>query len=145
MLGFLTKIFGSKSERDIKALQPLVLQINEEYAKLSALSNDELRHKTTEFKETIASALADIDAQVAETQEKAADVALSLPEKTALYDKVDALAKERDVALEAVLQEILPAAFAVIKETSRRLSENETLEVTATPYDRDYAGRKSIV
>lgn len=145
MLGFLTKIFGSKSERDIKALQPIVAQINEEYAKLSSISNDELRQKTIQFKETIAAALADIDAKIADTKQKAEDNNLSLAEKTALYDEVDALTKERDVELEKVLQQILPQAFAVIKETSRRLSENETLEVTATPYDRDYAARKSNV
>jgi len=145
MLGFLTKIFGSKSERDIKVLQPLVLQINEEYAKLSSLSNDELRHKTIEFKENIAAAVADIDAKVEATKQKAEDTNLSLPEKTALYEEVDALAKDRDVELEKALQAILPAAFAVVKETSRRLSENETLEVTATPYDREYAARKSNV
>jgi preprotein translocase subunit SecA len=145
MLGFLTKIFGSKSERDIKVLQPLVLQINEEYAKLSSLSNDELRHKTIEFKEGIAAALADIDAKIETTKHKAEDSSLSLPEKTALYEEVDALAKERDVELEKALQSILPAAFAVVKETSRRLSENETLEVTATAYDREYAARKNNV
>ncbi|MFI5451088.1 preprotein translocase subunit SecA [Pedobacter sp. UC225_61] len=145
MLGFLAKIFGSKSERDIKALQPLVQQINEEYAKLSSLSNDELRYKTVEFKETIASALADIDTKIADTKLKAEAQDLALHEKTALYDEVDALVKERDVELEKVLLQILPAAFAVVKDTSRRLSENEQLEVTATQFDRDYAARKSNV
>ena len=145
MLGFLTKIFGSKSERDIKALQPLVTQINEEYAKLASLSNDELRHKTVEFKATIADALADIDAKVADIKLKAENQELSLAEKTALYDEVDALGKERDVELEKVLLQVMPSAFAVVKETSRRLSENEQLEVTATQFDRDYAARKSNV
>ena len=145
MLGFLAKIFGSKSERDIKALQPLVTQINEEYAKLSSLSNDELRNKTIEFKATIADALADIDAKVAEIKHKAENQELSLTEKTALYDEVDALGKERDTELEKVLLQIMPAAFATVKETSRRLSENEQLEVTATQFDRDYAARKSNV
>lgn len=145
MLGFLTKIFGSKSERDIKVLQPIVTQINEEYAKLSSISNDELRQKTVDFKATIAAALADIDSKISTTKQKAEDASLSLAEKTALYDEVDAMAKERDVELEKALQQILPQAFAVIKETSRRLSENETLEVTATDYDRDYAARKSNV
>lgn len=64
MLGFLAKIFGSKSERDIKALQPIVVKINEEYAKLSSLSNDELRAKTVYFKDIITKALAEIDAKV---------------------------------------------------------------------------------
>ncbi len=145
MLGFLTKIFGSKSERDIKLLQPLVLQINEEYAKLSSISNDELRQKTIDFKATIAAALADIDSKIASTKEQAESSSLSLQEKTALYDEVDALVKQRDVELEKALQQILPQAFAVIKETSRRLSENEALEVTATDYDRDYAARKNHV
>jgi len=145
MLGFLAKIFGSKSERDIKALQPIVVQINEEYAKLSSLSNDELRNKTIEFKETIASALATIDGKITDLKAQAESPELSLAEKTNLYDEVDALGKERNVELEKVLQQILPQAFAVVKETSRRLSENEHLEVTATPFDREIAARKSNV
>jgi preprotein translocase subunit SecA len=145
MLGFLAKIFGSKSERDIKVLQPIVAQINEEYAKLNAISNDQLREKTTEFKSTIAAALADIDAKTATLKLKAEDQQLSLAEKTALYDEVDALIKTRDEELEKVLQQILPSAFAVVKETSRRLSENEQLEVTATQFDRDIAARKKNV
>ena len=145
MLGFLAKIFGSKSERDIKAMQPVVVQINEEYAKLASLSNDELRNKTIEFKETIASALADIDAKISDLKAQAENPELSLHEKTNLYDEVDALGKERNVELEKVLQQILPQAFAVVKETSRRLSENETLEVTATEFDREIAAKKSNV
>jgi preprotein translocase subunit SecA len=145
MLGFLAKIFGSKSERDIKALQPLVNQINEEYTKLSVLSNDELRQKTVEFKAKIAEHLADIDGKIADIKVKAENQELSLQEKTAMYDEVDALGKERDVELEKVLLQIMPSAFATIKETSRRLSENENLEVTATQFDRDYAARKSNV
>ena len=145
MLGFLAKIFGTKSERDIKALQPIVTQINEEYSKLSSLSNDELRAKTTEFKATIASGLADIDAKIADLKAQAENSELSLQEKTSLYEEVDALGKERDIELEKILKEILPAAFAVVKETSRRLTENEILEVTATQFDRDLATRKSNV
>ncbi len=145
MLGFLAKIFGSKSERDIKVLQPIVTQINEEYAKLTSLSNDELRNKTIEFKETIASALATIDGKIADLKSQAESSTLSLQEKTNLYDEVDALGKERNVELEKVLQQILPQAFAVVKETSRRLSENENLEVTATSFDREIATRKNNV
>jgi preprotein translocase subunit SecA len=145
MLGFLAKIFGSKSERDIKALQPIVVQINEEYGKLASLNNDELRNKTTKFKETITSALADIDAKIADLKVQAENETLSLQEKTSLYDEVDALGKERNVELEKVLQKLLPEAFAVVKETSRRLSENEFLEVTATPFDREIAARKNNV
>ncbi|MFD2583007.1 preprotein translocase subunit SecA [Pedobacter vanadiisoli] len=145
MLGFLAKIFGSKSERDIKAIQPIVTKINEHYSKLSALSNDELRGKTIEFKERISSFLAGIDEKIAALKADAENESLDLHQKTAIYDQVDALGKDRDAELEKVLSEILPEAFAVIKETSRRLSENDYLEVTATQFDRDYAARKNNV
>jgi len=145
MLGFLAKVFGSKSERDIKSIQPLVVKINEHYNKLSALSNDELRGKTIEFKERISNFLTDIDGKIAGLKADAEGDDLDLHQKTALYDQVDALGKERDSELEKVLLEILPEAFAVVKETSRRLSENDYLEVTATQFDKDYAARKSNV
>lgn len=145
MLGFLTKVFGSKSERDIKAIQPLVIKINEEYAKLSALSNDELRNKTVYFKDIIAKSLAEIDTQISTLKTDADGQDLSLPEKTAIYERIDVLVKDRDKELEVVLMEILPAAFAVVKETSRRFAENPTLEVTASAYDREYAARRANV
>jgi len=145
MLGFLAKIFGSKSERDIKAIQPLVVKINEHYSKLSVLSNDELRGKTIEFKSRISDFLTEIDGKIAALKADAESESLDLHEKTAIYDQVDALGKDRDTELEKVLLEILPEAFAVIKETSRRLSENDYLEVTATQFDRDYAARKNNV
>ncbi|GGI22565.1 preprotein translocase subunit SecA [Pedobacter mendelii] len=145
MLGFLAKVFGSKSERDIKSIQPLVVKINEEYAKLSSISNDELRSKTIEFKGKISTFLSDIDGKISALKAEADGDDLDLHQKTAIYDQVDALGKDRDTELEKVLLEILPEAFAVVKETSRRLSENEFLEVTATQFDRDYAARKSNV
>ena len=145
MLGFLTKVFASKSERDIKAIQPLVIKINEEYAKLSSISNDELRSKTVYFKDVIAKALADIDGKISDLKASAEGAELDLAGKTAIYDQVDALAKDRDKELETVLLDLLPQAFAVVKETSRRFSENQFLEVTATEYDRNYAARKANV
>jgi preprotein translocase subunit SecA len=145
MLGFLTKVFGSKSERDIKVIQPLVIKINEEYAKLSALSNDELRNKTVYFKDVIAKSLAEIDEKINALKTQAEGQDLSLSDKTAIYEQVDVLTKDRDKELEVVLMDILPAAFAVVKETSRRFSENPVLEVTASAYDRDYAARRSNV
>jgi preprotein translocase subunit SecA len=145
MLGFLTKVFGSKSDRDIKAIQPLVIRINEEYAKLPSLSNDELRAKTVYFKDLIAKSLTEIDGKISQLKLDAENRELALADKTAIYDQVDALAKERDTALEAVLSDILPEAFAVVKETSRRFTENKFLEVTATQHDRDYAARRANV
>ncbi len=145
MLGFLTKVFGSKSERDIKVIQPVVNQINEEYAKLSALSNDELRNKTIYFKEVIATALAEIDGRIGALKTQGESQELSLAEKTSIYDQIDALIKDRDKELEVVLLGLLPQAFAVVKETSNRFTAHEFLEVTATQFDRDYAALKKNV
>ncbi len=145
MLGFLSKIFGSKSDRDIKHIRPLVEKIKEEYGKLEALSHDELRAKTQEFKQRIKEYLAEIDRQIEELKEEAEQPDVELNEKNELYDKVDKLTKDRDKKLEEVLMEILPEAFAVVKDTARRLKENPVLEVTATEMDRDLASKKQNV
>ena len=84
MLGFLAKIFGSKSERDIKLIQPLVVKINEHYSKLSALSHDELRGKTIEFKSRIADFLTEIDGKISALKTEAENEELDLHEKTAI-------------------------------------------------------------
>lgn len=145
MLKFLSKLFGSKSERDIKSIQPIVTKIKEEYEKLSALSNDELRAKTSSFKERIKEYLADIDTEIATLKAEAEADDVDMGVKTELYEKIDKLVKDRDKKLEEVLKEILPEGFAVVKETARRLSENKTLEVTATEFDRELASRKPNV
>jgi preprotein translocase subunit SecA len=145
MLGFLAKIFGTKSDRDIKTMLPVVAQINEEYAKLSSLTNDELRAKTQAFKATIAQGLAEIDAKIADLKTQGENQELALEEKTKVYDDIDALGKERDKELEKILEQILPEAFAVVKDTARRFTENEFLEVTASEFDRQLAARKSNV
>jgi preprotein translocase subunit SecA len=145
MLKFLSKLFGSKSERDIKAIQPIVNKIKEEYSKLSDLSNDELRAKTLEFKNRIQEYLQDIDTEVAELKVQAEDNTVDMSTKTAIYEKIDKLQKDRDKKLEEILQEILPEAFAVVKDTARRLTENSVLEVTASDFDRDLAARRPNV
>lgn len=145
MLKFLSKLFGSKSERDIKSIMPLVNKIKEEYDKLSNLSNDELRVKTTEFKNRIVEYLKELDTEIEELNTKAEDPATEMAEKTALYEKVDKLNKDRDKKLEEILLELLPEAFAVVKDTARRFTENKTIEVTATSFDRDLAALKPHV
>ena len=145
MLEFLSKLFGSKSDRDIKLIQPLVEKTKEEYAKLGALSNDELRQKTLDFKARIREHIADIDKEILETKAKAEDPELPMNEKTDLYDLVDKLQKDRDKELENILKEVLPEAFAVMKDTARRFTENEKIEVTATPFDRELAAKKPNV
>ncbi len=145
MLGILSKLFGSKSERDIKVIMPLVEKIKEEYPKLAGITNDDLRQKTLDFKKTIAEHLKDIDAEIASLKTEAEAEGLDIQQKTNLYDQVDKLGKERDKELEKVLMDILPEAFAVMKETARRFTENTTIEVTATEFDRNLAARKPNV
>jgi preprotein translocase subunit SecA len=146
MLNFISKIFGSKSDRDVKSLRPIVDRINEEYQKLSNLSHDELRDKTTNFKARIQESLSEINNKIIEIKNNVEQhPEMHLSEKTAFYDEVDKLEKDRNKQLEVVLQDLLPEAFAVMKETARRFTENETIEVTATPFDRELAARKSNV
>ncbi|SUJ15396.1 preprotein translocase subunit SecA [Sphingobacterium spiritivorum] len=145
MLKFLSKLFGSKSERDIKVIQPIVTKIKAEYEKLSSITNDELRAKTTDFKNRIKEYLADIDEEINALKTEADADDVDMMHKTEIYDKIDKLKKDRDKKLEEVLMEILPEAFAVVKETARRLSENDQLEVTASEFDREIASRKPNV
>ncbi|RKD20201.1 preprotein translocase subunit SecA [Pelobium manganitolerans] len=146
MLSFINKLFGSKSERDVKAVKPLVEKIKAEYEKLASLSHDELRAKTADFKQRIKEALAEIDAKIAEIKTNVLDNPdMALNEKTKYYDEIDKLGKDRNKKLEEVLLEILPEAFAVMKDTARRFTENEVVEVTATDFDRELAARKPNV
>ncbi|MEZ5003833.1 MAG: preprotein translocase subunit SecA [Chitinophagales bacterium] len=139
MLKFIQKIFGNKSSRDIKKLSPYVTAINEQIQHIQNLSNDELRNKTVEFRAHIKEQLASIDAKILELTEIAEDDAKPLDEREEIYKQIDDLKKERDVELEAVLENLLPEAFAVVKETARRFKENESITSTATPLDRDLA------
>ncbi len=143
-MSILTKIFqgifGSKTERDLKELQPYVGKINAEYEKLQSLSNDELRAKTQEFKQFITEKTKTITGKIAELKNKIeTETNLSIQEKEHLYNEIEKLEKQELEQIEEALQEILPQAFAVVKETARRFKENETLEVTATDLDKELA------
>lgn len=135
MFNFLKKVLGgTKSEREFKEFAPIVDKINKEFDALRDISNDELRNKTIEFRNRIQDFVSEIDADIQSIKEKAL-ASEDVGEKEDLFVKIDALIKERDEALEQVLKQILPEAFAVVKEAARRLSENEKLEVTATEHD----------
>ncbi len=142
MLDFITKtvskIFGSKSEKDIKEVTPLVEKTKEEFAKLSSISNDELRGKTVQFKQRISEYLSDIARKIAENKaEVDANPDMDPDDKEKIYKEVDRLEKEHDNKLEEILLELLPEAFAVVKETAKRFFENKTIIATATDLDRD--------
>lgn len=141
----ISKIFGDKSEKDIKEMKPLVDEINRYFEQYKGLSNDELRGKTIEFKNRIADFLKEIDAEIAELRHRTEGGELNIEETEGIFNEIDKLKKKRDEELEKVLKQILPEAFAVVKETARRYTENAELEVTATDNDRDLAARKGNV
>ena len=142
MANFLKQLLGSKSDRDIKAINPVVAQIHEAYEHISALSNDQLRDKTAEFKQKIQDNIQEDEQEIARLKEQAEnDETISIDEKESLYTEIDSLIKETYEKTQVVLNEILPEAFAVMKETARRFKENEKVEVTATQMDRDLAAR----
>lgn len=137
---------GSKSEKDIKSIRPYVSKINAEFEKLKSISNDELRNKTVEIKGIIKNKLKAFDDKIASLREKALnDASLDIHQKDALFDDIDKVEEDRNKSLEDVLMEVLPSAFAVVKETARRFSENEKVEVTATDLDKEFAAIKEHV
>ncbi len=150
MLDFITKkiskIFGTKSDRDLKEIQPILEKTLAEYSKLASISNDELRAKTAEFKKRISDNSKTEQNKIAELLKQAeADNSTDIDKKEETYKEIDELEKEIVKKNAAVLNELLPEAFAVVKETARRFKENSVLEVTATETDRKLAGkRKSI-
>jgi len=150
MLGFvnqaLAKIFGTKSEKDLKEVLPLVDKINEVFVTLCSLSDDALRQKTTEIKARINAELQSIDSQIeAHHQAVAQNPDMDFIEKDKHFKAIDKLESERNKELENVLMKVLPEAFAVVKETARRLKENGKLEVPATDFDKEIAQRKPHV
>jgi preprotein translocase subunit SecA len=132
----LTKIFGSKSERDLKSILPLVQEINQEFAQLATISNDDLRNKTLEFKRQIAEHLAPTDLEIQTLKLQTESETVTLDEKEVMFTSIEKLRKQRDAELEVKLLEILPAAYAVVKETARRFTELKELEVTASDFDK---------
>ncbi|TDB60440.1 preprotein translocase subunit SecA [Arundinibacter roseus] len=144
MIKLFTKLFGTKSDRDLKELTPFVGKINAEFAQLASLSNDALRQKASDLKAHIAQQLKSIDDQI-DTLRQTAEAELDVDSKETIFKQIDALTLERNKELEKVLIDILPKAFAVVKETARRFKENERLEVTASFFDHEVASRKSHV
>lgn len=124
MFNFLKKIFPSKHEKDVKELWPIVEEINEYYETLSGLSDDELRAKTTEFRELIANNIKEHEDKIAELRAQLT-TDITHEQRLEIYDELDGVEKERDELIEDTLSEILPQAFAVVKDTCRRLCGRE--------------------
>ena len=147
MIGLLSKIFGgSKSDKDVKKVQPAVAEINRFYTAYQSLSNDQLRNKTQEFRQRIQEHLADIDQQIADKKAEAdSDNEEDIQSRETIYNEVDKLVKKRDEQIEEALRNVLPEAFAVVKETARRFRDNEEIVATATDLDRELAAEKSHI
>ena len=147
MIGFISKMFGgSKSEKDVKILQPVVEKVNEFYATFQSISNDELRSKTIDFKNRISQHLKTIDdAIVNQQQEAEALPATDMTGRDVAYQLIDKLKRDRDEQIEVVLKEMLPEAFAVVKETAHRFSANNELVATATDLDKELSVKKQHI
>ena len=135
----LNQVFGNKSDKDIKELRPLVEIINGHFASYSSLSNDQLRGKTIEFKKRIQDSIKEDQDKVNELKAIIEKDEIDFTKKEELYEEIDAIDKGIVEQVEAFLQEILPEAFAVVKETSRRFKDNDELEVTLTEMDAELA------
>lgn len=135
---------GDKSQKDVKALQPYLTKIKALESALAALSHDELRAKTAEFKERIKSARADKDNKIAALRQEVETVE-DIDKKEDIYADIDALEKDAYEISEKTLMEILPEAFAVVKETAKRFKENTQITVSATPKDRELSATKEYI
>lgn len=146
MANFLSKLFGSKSDRDLKEIRPYVDKITAVYPAIKELDNDQLRAKTIEFKDIIRQETEKEENELS-TLRKRIDEEYDMPvdEKETIYKRIEELEKISYDKTQEVLDRILPDAFAVMKETARRFAENEEVVVTANDHDRDLAARMDNV
>ncbi|MBL6657505.1 MAG: preprotein translocase subunit SecA [Flavobacteriales bacterium] len=135
---FATKVFGNKYDKDLKEINPIIEKIKSVYPSIQSLSNDELRTKTATFKQQIEDATKDTYKEIDSLKEKAESTDIELQQKETIYTEIDTLEKSVVEKTEEILEQILPEAFAVIKETAQRFS-NGNIEVTANDFDKDLA------
>ena len=140
---FMTKLFGNKSQRDLKEIDPYVIKIKAVYPEIQKLSNDELRAKTDEIKQRIQDFVSEENARVEELRKGIEDK--ELEERETIWAEVDVIEKTITEKMEIVLEESLPEVFSVMKETARRFTENEQVIVTANQFDRDLATKHDFV
>ncbi|HMU78247.1 MAG TPA: preprotein translocase subunit SecA, partial [Bacteroidia bacterium] len=139
----ISKIFGSKAESDYKALSPVIDAVNAVAENIATLSNDELRNKTNEFRTRIQDYLSEIDAELTQLNEEAeADSEMDANRKEEIYNRIDALKKERNKKTEEVLNEIQPEAFALVREVAKRFTENAELAVEANDNDKNLVTKR---
>ena len=140
---FLSRIFGNKSTRDMKLIQPWVNKVKEASESIEKLSNDALRGKTKELQQTIQASADDIKEKIAALNAKIEDTPIE--DREVIFNQIDKLEKEVLERYEEALNAALPDAFAIVKETARRFAQNEEITVTATDFDRELAATKDFV
>ncbi|MBO5135611.1 MAG: preprotein translocase subunit SecA [Bacteroidaceae bacterium] len=139
----LSKLFGNKSTRDMKQIQPWVEKIKAEYPAIKALDNDALRARTKSLQQTIQSSADDLKAKIEELKAKVEGTPIE--DRELIFNQIDKLEQEVLERYEKALNEALPQVFAIVKETARRFTENVEIEVTATDFDRDLAATRDFV
>ena len=138
-------IFGSKADKDRKEIEPYLEKIKAVYPTIEALTNDELRARSEELKRRITDYIAEDEARIAALREALEKPETTLAEKEKISKEIDDRTKRIDDRIEEKLDEILPEAFAIMKDTARRFAQNETVEVTANDFDRELAATKDFV
>ncbi|MDR2928299.1 MAG: preprotein translocase subunit SecA, partial [Cytophagaceae bacterium] len=141
----LSKFLGNKSQRDMKALMPYIGKIKAVYPEIEALSNDALRERSTLLKSKICGSVSSIENEIQLLKNKAEADSSGVGENENIYREIDKLEKEITKKLEEAMNDALPEAFSIIKETARRFTQNQTIEVTATSFDRDLAAAHDFV
>lgn len=140
---FLKSLFGDKSTRDMKQIQPIVEKVKAAYPEIKALTNDQLRARTKELQQQLQEAVKEEKAKISELKAKIEDTPID--EREDIFNQIDKLEKEVLDKYETVLNEILPIAFSIVKDTARRFAENDEIVVTATDFDRELAATKDFV
>ncbi len=145
LAGLIKLIFGSKADKDRKEIEPYVEKIKSIYPSIAKLSNDELRGRSAALRKLIADFIADDENRIVELKAKLELSDISLSEKESISKEVEQIKKSIDDKIEQKLDEILPEAFAIMKDTARRFTEFDTIEVTANSFDRDLSATKDFV
>ena len=144
ILNSVIKLFvGDKQQKDLKILQPIVEKVTAFETSLSSLSNDELRNKTNEFKKRIKEGIQSFDDKISALEKEAKEA--DIDRQQDIFSEIDALKNESYEVSETILNDIMPEAFAVVKETATRFVRNDEVEVTATPFDRELSSNRDHV
>ncbi len=141
----LKSLFGNKADRDMKELRPIIEQVNLEWEKIKVLTHDELRAVTDGMKQQVHEYIRAEEEEIQALKRQVEEEKPSIEEREKIYDRIDSLEEQIDKKVEEVLTELMPKAFAVMKDTARRFAENEEIEVSATQFDRDLAVEHDFV